>query len=738
MKGAAATIRMMLDTRQMSTGLQQINREMSSLSSSAAKFTGALGVGLSATAILADATRVVMDYSAANSRLAAILQTTKEATKELQEQQKELGASTKFTAAQVADAQTELAKLGFTQKEISASTSGVLSLAAAANIELSRAAEIAGGTLRGFGLRASESGRVVDVMAASFTKSALDAEKFAESMKYVAPVAAAAGIDVETTTALLGKLADSMISGSMGGTALKNLLSELSNENSDLAKEVGFGVKNSQDLIKAFEILSTKNIDLSKATQLTDERSKAAFLTLVNNTEALKELAESLGLATGAAEQLAKTMEDNLKGDLTKARSAWEGLILSLEDGQGVFSKVARGVVASATDIISAIAQINQYGVTGEFVTQIKKAEQDLYGSRRDRITAKILKGELEKEKAVKSLTAEIQRQEQAVMAQQKVAESSTIFSKKNAEDNAALFEMKERLKNLGFLLEDIKNIGSESINTVTESVKELTEEQKKAAQEAFKLKVELENAISGATKGLGNDPVKGTAGGFVQALVEGLDAGVFSEERLRNELIGSTQASAGLVESMEDVTQAFAEMVDPVQSENFAANLQAITEKNKALAIEMEKSQFIINNFGMELRNVLSQGMTDFENFGEALEGVLKRMIADLLAATVAAGALSFVLNAIGLGGGTSFKSIFGQISGMGALVGGVPKLASGGIVNRPTLAMIGEGGASEAVIPLNKLQGMMGGSGVGYINGRDIVFSNERAGVFLKRVGR
>jgi TP901 family phage tail tape measure protein len=728
MRGAAATIRMMLDTRQMSTGLQQINREMSSLSSSAAKFTGALGVGLSATAILADATRVVMDYSAANSRLAAVLGTTRDATKELQEQQKALGASTKFTAAQVADAQTELAKLGFTQKEIVDSTSGVLSLAAASNIELARAAEIAGGTLRGFGLRASESGRVVDVMAASFTKSALDAEKFAESMKYVAPVAAAAGIDVETTTALLGKLADSMISGSMAGTSLKNLLSELSNENSDLAKEVGFGVKNSQDLIKAFEILATKNIDLTKATELTDERSKAAFLTLVNNTEALKDLTVQFENADGSAKQLASTMQDNLSGDLTTMRSAWEGFILSLEDGVGVMGKLSRAFVQGGTSFISFATKMNA-GEGWAKALGLDKSDDMLakFSEQNKKATARLIRETDQLIKAQSQLGDAAMSVDDIFVLKMQDLDGQMAANPKQAK---VLQARKDALADFFFdyLTKSDKIVQTEK--TITEVTEAELKKQADARKKAFDLQVESANALAAALEGINikrADPIDGAAilsGGDLRGLLSSKS----EIDAFTNSLVSAQSQMVELMETMDE----------PIVYENFAKNLQNIAASKKMLADEMEKSQFIINNFGMELRNVLSQGMTDFENFGEALEGVLKRMIADLLAATVAAGALSFILNAIGLGGGTSFKSIFGQISGMGALVGGVPKLASGGIVNRPTLAMIGEGGASEAVIPLNKLQSMMGSSGVGYINGRDIVFSNERAGVFLKRVGR
>ena len=101
--------------------------------------------------------------------------------------------------------------MGFTSDEINQVTESTLALAQAADADLARAAEVAGSTLRGFGLDASETQRVTDVMASSFGASALDMESFAESMKYVAPVANAAGISLEETTAMLASLSNSGI-----------------------------------------------------------------------------------------------------------------------------------------------------------------------------------------------------------------------------------------------------------------------------------------------------------------------------------------------------------------------------------------------------------------------------------------------------------------------------------------------------------------------------------------------
>ena len=289
-------------------------------------------------------------YEKQMARVKAITGATAEEFKKLDQDARRLGASTKFTATQVGELQEAYAKLGFSTEEIINATEATLLLAEATGSDLAQAADTAGAVVRAFGLDASETQRVVDVMALSFTKSALSMENFGEAMKFVAPVAKAANIDIETTTALLGRLADANLRGSIAGTGLKNLLSKLANENSALAKEIGFGVKNSEDLIKAFNILKKGHIDLTKATELTDERSKAAFLTLIEGISSVEDLKAALDDASGSAQEMAEIMRDTFSGDVDKAASAWEGLLLAIQS-----TDTARSFVQGLTQIVGGL-----------------------------------------------------------------------------------------------------------------------------------------------------------------------------------------------------------------------------------------------------------------------------------------------------------------------------------------------------------------------------------------------
>jgi TP901 family phage tail tape measure protein len=317
---------------------------------------------------LKNAVMITANFEAQMSKVRAVSGATADQMSKLEKSAKQLGATTRFTATQVGQLQEEYARLGFTTAEILAATEATLSLAAATGSTLADAAQVAGATVRGFGLDASETGRVTDVMALSFSRSALSMSDFAEAMKLVAPIARAANIPIETTTALLGKLADSGLRGSIAGTALKNLLSQLSNENSDLAKEIGFGVKNSEDLFRAFDELAKKNIDLTAATELTDERSKAAFITLINGSDAARELSGSLDGAAGSAKAMADIMTDNLKGAVTELGSAWEGFILSV---------TKTGVLEDGTRSLTAAIQALTDSITGRNAP-FEKARQEV------------------------------------------------------------------------------------------------------------------------------------------------------------------------------------------------------------------------------------------------------------------------------------------------------------------------------------------------------------------------
>ena len=342
---------------------KELEQRTKGLEGATTRAGGALGgmvakLGLTTVALygamraISSVVRVGKDFEKNMSNVAAISGATGNELLALEANAKKLGATTVFTASQVSLLQTEFAKLGFSSKEIQGVTKDTLALAAASGSDLAVSAAVAGQTLRAFGLDVSETSRVTDTMALSFSSSALDMEKFTNSMQYVAPIAKQVGISVEGTTAMLGALANAGISGSMAGTSLRKILLELGNENSALTKKIGFSVKTSDDLVKAFEVLSKKGIGVSEAKDLVGQRAISAFNILLEGTGTVKELAGELENAGGAAQKMADVQLDNLDGSLTLLNSAMEGLGLRLfEFVEGPLRETIDGITAFTSEI---------------------------------------------------------------------------------------------------------------------------------------------------------------------------------------------------------------------------------------------------------------------------------------------------------------------------------------------------------------------------------------------------
>lgn len=237
-----------------------------------------------------------------------------------------LGASTEYTSLQIAELQKELGKLGFNSVEIINTTEAVVDLATATGESLAGAGTVAAATLRAFNLSAVDSKRVVDVMAGSFVRSGLDLEKFRESMKLLAPIAEAANIDLETTTAMLSRLADAGLSGSLAGTSLRNVISNLADPNSKLSKYLGQTVNNSTELIEVFKRLNKEGIGLAEVVELVDVRARPAFLTMVSQIDTVASLSKEYSLLNGESQRLAESMRDTLKNDLEITSSAFDAL----------------------------------------------------------------------------------------------------------------------------------------------------------------------------------------------------------------------------------------------------------------------------------------------------------------------------------------------------------------------------------------------------------------------------
>jgi len=307
------------------------------------------GLGRAITGTIA----IFSSFEKTNSTLKAVLGATENQMIALNEQQKDLGATTAFTATQVAELGIEFAKLGFPTAQILEMTESTLNAAAAMGSDLAGQAKLTGAILKTYKLDASEATRVNDVLAKSTTSSALDFEKLASSMSTIAPVAKSFGFGLEGTVTLLGSLSDAGFDASSAATATRNILLNLADANSKLGKSLKEPVTDLPSLVRGLKQLKSEGIDLGKALELTDKRSVAAFSTFLDGTDDILKLNEALEGATGTAQEMADVMLDNLAGSVTKFQSALEGLILSLEDGQGGFAGFLRDVVDVSTELLA-------------------------------------------------------------------------------------------------------------------------------------------------------------------------------------------------------------------------------------------------------------------------------------------------------------------------------------------------------------------------------------------------
>lgn len=329
-----------------------------------------------------------IDFEAANSKLAAILGTTTNATKELTEDSRRLGETTKFTASQATALQVELAKLGFSKTEILQSTEYVLKFAQATGAELPEAAALAGAALRMFNADTSETERYVSAMAVATTKSALSFSYLQTAMPIVGPVAKAFNFQIEDTLALLGKLADAGFDASMSATATRNILLNLADGSGKLAQALGKPVKTLPELVDGLKKLKEQGIDLNSTLELTDKRSVAAFNAFLTAADKIVPLR---GQITGVDKELgdmANTMGDNVQGALYNLSSAWEGFMITLNGSNGIlrgFIEDMASLVRWMREVISTAEELGQ-----ERLDAAKRVGQEAAKSDKEWVQSKI------------------------------------------------------------------------------------------------------------------------------------------------------------------------------------------------------------------------------------------------------------------------------------------------------------------------------------------------------------
>ena len=320
-----------------------------------------LGVAVSKTA---------MDFEAGMSKVKAISGATGDELKILNDQAMKLGADTVFSASEAAEGMQNLASAGFSVNEVYSAMPGMLSLAASGDIEIADAADIASSALRGFGLDATQSGHVADVLAKAAADTNAEVTDMGYSLKYAAAPAHALGLSLEETASAIGTMANAGIKGEQAGTTLRGALTRLVNPSEDAAKtmdKLNFSSFDSQGKMKSLSIIigefteKTKNLTDEQKQQavanIFGQESMSGMLVLMDQGEdTLDELTTSFKDSDGAATDMANTMQDNTKGAIEQMKGSLETAGIKLGT---VLAPAITEIANDVTDLANKFSELN-------------------------------------------------------------------------------------------------------------------------------------------------------------------------------------------------------------------------------------------------------------------------------------------------------------------------------------------------------------------------------------------
>lgn len=307
-------------------------------------------------------------FEAAMSEVIAISGAFGYEVEALTEKAKELGAETKFSASEAADALKYMSLAGWSTADMLSGIDGILSLAAASGMELASASDMVTDYLSAFNMKASEAAKMADMLAYAQANSNTTAEQLGEAYGNSAAILNTAGQDIETVTALLEGMANQGLKGSEAGTALGSIMTQITQKMKDGKIAIGDTNIEVSDSEGNFRDLTDILIDVDSALEGMGTQQRSAALASTFNKTALSGLnlvlnegidkiadyEEELRNSSGAAKEMSDIMQDNLKGDLDEASSALEGLGIAAYD---YVDGPVRGVVQGVTSVINGITE---------------------------------------------------------------------------------------------------------------------------------------------------------------------------------------------------------------------------------------------------------------------------------------------------------------------------------------------------------------------------------------------
>lgn len=343
------------------------------------------------TALSACATycvKVGSDFESAMSRVEAISDASSktvvtdsgevvDALQALTDKAKEMGATTKFTATESAEALNYMAMAGWEPQQMYEGLAGIMNLAAASGEDLAATSDIVTDALTAFGMTAADAGHFADILAKASSASNTTVGLMGETFRWVAPLCGTMGYSAEDAAVAIGLMANSGIKGAQAGTALRAALASMSAPSKDAKEQMaalGISITNadgsSKSLMEVISNLREGFSGLSEAEQtaaastIFGREAMSGMLTIINATdEDLEKLTEEIANCGGAAEEMAQVMQDNLQGQLTILKSGIEGL------GIAVYEKLQEPLKELAINGQEYVSQLysafNEGGFTG-------------------------------------------------------------------------------------------------------------------------------------------------------------------------------------------------------------------------------------------------------------------------------------------------------------------------------------------------------------------------------------
>ena len=305
--------------------------------------TKLLPVTAGVTALGTAAVKTAADFDSAMSQVAAVSGATGDDLQRLREKAREMGAQTKFSASEAAEAMNYMAMAGWKTEDMLSGIEGVMNLAAASGENLATTSDIVTDALTAFGLSAQDSGHFADILAAASSNANTNVSMMGETFKYCAPIAGALGFSAEDTAEAIGLMANAGIKGSQAGTALRTIMNNLSGDVKICGSSIGevtIATTNADgsmrdlsyilaDCRTAFAGLSESE-KAAAAESLVGKNAMSGFLALMNAGEGdINKLSSAIENCDGCAADMAATMNDNLEGQLTILKSQLQELAIS-------------------------------------------------------------------------------------------------------------------------------------------------------------------------------------------------------------------------------------------------------------------------------------------------------------------------------------------------------------------------------------------------------------------------